>query len=214
MSIKINIAKSRVNGMSLDDCVECNYATSNFSIIDENENNFHVELFSGKVVMVQMKNLGWHDDFRPGISATVFDNEEEKKITFSTEYYGDMFASFADIDGDLDAYRDFIEYKSRKARVSSQYNLRKKFKNHAKEIYAGEVTYHKFQELYNFYGTEKYDEIIKLLTSFKNERLRSKFRKSLASQLYHWILDPAPKYKKPLSPNQTRFLVPYNQQWR
>lgn len=47
----------------------------------------------------------------------------------------------------------------------------------------------------------------KILASYKNNRLRSEFRKSLAKQVMDWVKDKAPKYKSPLSPKQIGALI-------
>lgn len=190
----------------------CNtYKTDEFEIIGEDANNFHVEMYKGKVVMVWQVNLAFHDDYRPGTSGTIFDDGVVKKFEVSTEYYKDTFQDSIKFDADdetMKSYRDKLEHDQRVHTIKNRLKLRKKFKYDAKKI-DPEVMYHKMQEIFNLYGETRYNECVKLVVGFKNERLRSKFRISIASQIYHWILDPAPKFKKPLSPNQEKALEPY-----
>lgn len=214
MSVITTIRKHTAKNLA--EYISNTYKTDEFEIIGEDEHNFHVEMYKGKVVMVRHVNLAFHDDYRPGTSGTVFDDGVVKFFKVSTEYYKDSFQDSIKFDADdatMKAYRDKLEHDNRVHTIKKRLSLRNKFKNDAKKI-DPELTFHKMQKIYNMYGETRYDECVKLVVGFKNEKLRSKFRISIASQIYHWILDPAPMYKKPLSPNQEKALEPYKPRWR
>lgn len=48
--------------------------------------------------------------------------------------------------------------------------------------------------------------VFDLIQSYANNRLRSKFRKSLAEQIVRWMRDDSPTYDRPLSAKQESFL--------
>lgn len=50
------------------------------------------------------------------------------------------------------------------------------------------------------------DRVIRLATSFIDNRLRSPFKKKLAEQVIAWLRDPSPQYRTPLSPRQLDFV--------
>ena len=165
----------------------------------------YVECYVGKVVAVKPCNLAFHDDYRPGADITVFDNGEIKRLHIS---YEDPKQS-AKVDADeatMTAYKNLIAYNVRKNEIKIKLQSRKDFMKDAKV--AG-VTYHKMKKLHDVLGDEKYGEAVKMVKSFLNERMRSEFRKSLASSIYHWLIDPNPKYNSPLSNKQLQYLIPF-----
>lgn len=63
-----------------------------------------------------------------------------------------------------------------------------------------------FMRLYGACGRGYIDAAVALLRTRKHNRFRSKFRASLAEQVWTWAHDPAPRFKSPLSARQWGFL--------
>lgn len=105
-------------------------------------------------------------------------------------------------------YADHLAYKRRKLEVENRLNDRKEMIEVAKEI--GAPNYHVVKKLRD--AATKYSdfyEVTKLLKSFKKGSIRSEFRMSLATQIFNWMNDPAPKYNSPLSPKQFGYIRPF-----
>jgi hypothetical protein len=105
-------------------------------------------------------------------------------------------------------YTNLVEYKKRKVNVEKLWNQRKELIEISKEI--GAPSYHVVKKLKM--ASDAYSdfyEVIKLLKSFKKGTIRSTFRMSLASQIFNWMNDPAPRFNSPLSPKQFGYIRPY-----
>lgn len=56
------------------------------------------------------------------------------------------------------------------------------------------------------YGRERFDRLVQLVTSRKNNRLRNAFKAKLADQVISWLSEPTPRYETPLSPKQAQYI--------
>lgn len=96
---------------------------------------------------------------------------------------------------------DYAAYLARKQRVfyiQKKLNERSSYRNAAKKANLGSMFVAKdLEKACGMY----YPDVIKLLTSHANNRLRSGFRKSLAEQVMNWVTGER-KYGRPLSPKQ------------
>lgn len=209
MSIIVQIQIFGNDTETLDEKVKKFYKTSVYDVVKEANHNSHnaydVEIFKGKVVKTESVNLGWFDDYRPGLKAVAFEDGIIKSACVSTEYVPYTCEKDAD-DATINAYNAKIKYNKRKAYIQKRLDDRKAFMELGNEI---GFTYHDMKKLKDVVGDDYYYEAFALLKSFKNETLRSQFRKSLAAQIYNWMTDPAPQYSTPLSPKQLQFLKPY-----
>lgn len=174
-----------------------------------------VEAFEGQVISSRHCNLAAFDDYRPGSSFLVPVTNAEGEITYksftvSHEMY-DRFAESVSVDASDDikaAYNAYKEYEYRKHNVMKKWEERNDRIQDAKD--AGLPNYHYAKRLLNVSpSTTNYYEGIKLLKTFKNGKMRSSFRISLATQIMNWVMDSNPLYKSPLSPKQWNTLVPY-----
>jgi hypothetical protein len=197
------------NDTSFEDHAKSFLKTDQYKIVETIETVYgittYVECYVGKVVSINPCNLAFHDDYRPGAEVKVFNNGEIKRLHIS---YEDARQS-AKVDADeatMIAYKNLIAYNIRKNEIKNKLKERKNFMEDANIV---GITYHKMKKLHNAIGDEKYNEAVKLLKSFMNERIRSDFRKSLASRIFHWLIDPAPQYKSPLSSKQLQYLIPF-----
>jgi hypothetical protein len=204
----IYLSKIESANVTMDERIQKNLKTTDYEILEiiENDYSFNaiVKCFEGQVISTQSCNLAYFDDYRPGVKITVFDGEI-KHIHNSCE----CPKSSAKVDASEDvitAYENMVAYNLRKVNVIKRLQQREQYMEDGKAI---GMTYHKAKKLHQVFDHDQYNEAIKLLKSFINERIRSEFRMSLASQIFHWLNDPNPKYNKPLSPNQVRFLRPY-----
>jgi len=210
MSIIVQIQLfDTING-TLDQKVSDYFKTTEYSIVKETKNEtntaYDVEIFKGKVVKTHITNLAYFDDYRPGIVATAFEDGVVKTASVSVEYSSYHCEKDADEDT-VNAYEGHLRYIERKSYVLSKLKTRNEF---MEDGHAIGLTYHDMKRLFSaLESREYYDEAVKMLKSLKKETLRSKFRKSLATQIFNWLTDPVPQFNKPLSQNQMRFLTPF-----
>ena len=175
----------------------------------EEYSNSTVETYSvvgmvGKVVEVSSVNLAYFDDYRPGYRVVYKTCDGFKHITLSDE-----IGENAKVDATPDVaaeYKAHLAYKARKYEIKKRLAERALMKDQAKRM--GFNTYHDAVKLKKAMSCDWY-EVIKLMTSFTKGTIRSPFRSSLANQIFNWVNDPNPQFKKPLSPKQERTLVPY-----
>ena len=105
-------------------------------------------------------------------------------------------------------YKEYQLYKLRKANIQKQLRDRKYMMETAKNIGAPNyIIVKKLRKAAEQNGD--FNEVVKLMKSFKKGTIRSEFRQSLAIQIFNWMNDPAPTYKSPLSPKQFSYLRPY-----
>lgn len=207
MSIITTVTKLDFNDYTLAEIIQRNFKTDEFDIISSSENGKHyiVEIFKGKVVKYHQVNLAFYDDYRPGLEITVYDNGTINKVSISCEDENSKCIIDATYET-VKAYNEHVAYEKRKEYVQRKLRIRRNFINDAAGI---GFTYHDMKRLHQTMDNDNYVEAVKLLKSFKQEKLRSEFRKSLAAQIYNWMTDPEPLFLKPLSLKQMSFLQPY-----
>lgn len=105
-------------------------------------------------------------------------------------------------------YDAYLKYKERRSRILKRWDTRKNFMRD--RVTLGLKDRFAARNLYNYVGNENYYRMIDIVYSYKANRLRSNFRKSLAEQIVKWAKEENPKYKSPLSFKQMQYLAPYN----
>lgn len=160
----------------------------------------------GCVVSLSEAN-GYHDsDF----FATYYDAETDsfKRVMYATTR-GWTYAAGASIDATPEvrekwqAHCDYLEKRSHVWRKRQRWN---KIKTAARE--AGISDLRRIVRLRNAVAKseEIFDAYVRLLRTRHHDRFRSNFRKSLADQVYAWVMSDDPKFRKPLSPKQERYI--------
>ncbi len=99
------------------------------------------------------------------------------------------------------AYEAWKVVATRKRTIENKLSRRNRAKQIAKDCRL--PTYHHVEKLYNALPGEKFERAIELL---KVKKFRSAFRASMAGQIRAWVIDPTPKFPRPLSPKQLECL--------
>jgi hypothetical protein len=96
-------------------------------------------------------------------------------------------------------YEAFKAYQDRRSEVLA---LRRARQNDAEVGRKAGLNRAQVQRLRESVGVSAWDGVKRLITA----NLRSGFRKSMRDQVMAWIIDPAPKFARPLSPKQFAYL--------
>lgn len=155
-------------------------------------------------------NVGYFDDYRPGIAFVVVINKDGKKrfinYSISAETEHARAVNDASIE-DKEAYTAARLYERRKDEIIRDLEIRKNDMRLAKEM--GLKNRHMVTKLRKATPEGNYFyEATKLLRSYHADRLRSSFRMSLALQITNWLLSDENRFNSPLSPKQWSYLMP------
>jgi hypothetical protein len=96
-------------------------------------------------------------------------------------------------------YEAFKAYQDRRSEVLA---LRRARQNDAEVGRKAGLNRAQVQRLRESVGISAWEGVKRLITA----NLRSGFRKSMRDQVMAWIIDPAPKFARPLSPKQMAYL--------
>lgn len=141
-------------------------------------------------------------------TATVWneDKQDVEVIVYATTRYP-TYHLYARVDASaevMERYRASSTYKVRRMMVMARRQASKERFAFARMVGCTPQAVVRFNTC-PLHPTHR-DRIIKLLTSFKAGKLRSKFKMSLAQAVIDWMLDPEPKFKTPLSTVQLGYL--------
>jgi predicted DNA-binding protein YlxM (UPF0122 family) len=201
--------------VSVEDHIRNTYGDQEFKIIGsrayETVVYYTVESFYGAVFNAKVEYGGFDRDIPYLMVITKAANGQFFHIPANSimDGYREVYQYEIDAPAEYKTeYAAHLAYNARKANVEKRLQDRKNMMEIAKEI--GAPTYHVAKNLRN--AANKYgdfNEVLKLLKSFKKGTIRSEFRMSLATQIFNWINDPAPQYNSPLTPKQFSCLRPF-----
>lgn len=192
---------------SLESKIERGYVPLR-TIKSQYSNAFNIEFSSheGRTIKVTTETKYYFDDDRPyeHTHAIVWSLDENGKRVYKN--IPCMSSSFVDATPeDIALYNKHIEYVKREKRVLDRlYQNRTRYIKAARK--AGYDNYHIIRKLHGGVGEEKFAAAVKLVEGFKNNKLRSEFRKSLAKQIVSWMEEKENKYRRPLSPRQLDYI--------
>ncbi len=196
--------------LDINEYMEKHYGNVSFEVIRSipsqwSKNvSYLVRSFDGMVINQSAINLGYFDDYRPGISCVVSTPKGFVTVTYSGE--NENCKSVIDAPDEMkQAYKNHVAYQRRKVEVQRKIDTRNGYINASREM--GYTNYHIAKKLHRGLP-DQYYEAVKLVSQFRNGKLRSEFRASLAAQIFNWLMDPNPQYKSPLSPKQASYLMP------
>lgn len=138
---------------------------------------------------------------------------DEKEDTFKRcEYATTRFWSYpnsASVDATPEIQEKYVAYKRACARKSKAYEIRRHRKFCQAKAKETGFTARQIKRLQIACpGNDQFIEALKLLKTLKNNRFRSEFRKSLATQIATWMTGPS-EYETPLSHKQWSYLNPF-----
>ena len=159
------------------------------------------EFAKGCVVKMREMN-GYHDsDFY----ATYWNGEEFVETCYASTR-GWTYPNGAMCDATPEVLDRWIAHKDRQYRVAAVHQ-RIRFRRERNEAarsagFTGQRDPQYVRLAYSRGG----DALLKLVGSYRANRLRSSFRISLAEQVERWLADPSPSYASPLSAKQLSYL--------